>query len=550
MKLDLSAPGPAGLRLSALLEAAGTLGIDDGHIVFTKAPGLRGWGAPAGGVRLALRSALGVRVAGGALTVQDGAQEWVFTGAYAAQLGLGLLAGGMLGPDGAPDPGRLWGTSATLVAGMLRGAGLVVVGRAGVRFGTTGALSETLGVPSWSCAWRWLTAVTVTGRRVLLRGLDGEVAFEVDDPAALAQTLSMGMAVPPAVHRPPAAIWLGGGVLQLASGEVRPGLAWVDPDGVLRFLSAEGERVLGPSDRAQRLSDRRADALRDHQDAWVLRLRSPGEVEGFEREVVRVLGPHRSGALRADLRLVVGRRERVRFRDERGSRPTIPMVWIEDGERELDLFCAPTDGVPPVGEAIQLVVHARSGDMRLLTRCAAVDELPIHEAPRGAQNALKGAPVVVRVRLRRPLATELQELKDRGGFRFELGLLEAHLQRERSPASPVQIVDLSASGAAVRVTELLPIGTALWLHVPLPELAQPARVEVVWAKVVAEHPHVGVRFMDESEHFRARVQRAIYRMQRAQLEVAGDEATTDAPSGDPVHESPTGMLRALAAAGA
>lgn len=550
MKLDLCAPGPAALRLSALLDAAGTLGIDDGHIVFTRAPGPRGWGAPAGGLRLPLRGPLGVRVAGGAMFVQDGAQEWVFSGPHATRLGLGLLASGMLGADGASDPGRLWEGAATLVAGVLRGAGLIVVGRAGVRFGTSSALSDTLGVPGWSCAWRWLTAVNVSGRRVLLRGVDGEACFELDDAASFAQILSMGIAVPPAALRPPAAIWLGGGVLQLASGEVRPGLAWVDPDGMLRFVGAEGERVLGASDRAQRLGERRADALRDHQDAWVLRLRSAAEVDGFEKEIVRLIGPHRSGALRADLRLIIGRRERVRFRDERGARPTIPIVWIEDGDREVDIFCAPTEGLPPIGEAVQLVIHARSGDIRLLTRCGAIDELPIHDAPRGAQNALKGTPVVIRARLRRPLATEVQELKDRGGFRFELGLLEAHIQRERSPAVPVQVVDLSASGAALRVPELLAPGSPFWLHMPLPELGLPPRVEVVWAKIVADHPHVGVRFMDESEHFRARIQRAIYRMQRAQLEVAGDEATSDVPSGDPVNESPTGMLRALTAAGA
>jgi hypothetical protein len=549
MKLDLSAPGPATLRLGALLEAAGTLGIDDGHIVFSRAPGPRGWGAPAGGLHLPLRGALGVRVAGGAMFVQEGSQEWVFSGPHASRLGLGLLASGMLGAGGATDPGPIWAVSATLVAGVLRGAGLIVVGRAGVRFGTTSALSDTLGVPGWSCAWRWLTAVNVSGRRVQLRGLDGEACFELDDAAGFAQVLSMGIAVPPAVLRPPAAIWFGGGVLQLASGEVRPGLAWVDPDGVLRFLGAEGERVLGASDRAQRLGEPRVDALRDHQDAWILRLDNPTEVDGFEREVVRVLGPHRLGALRAELRLVIGRRERVRFRDEHGARPTIPIVWIEDGERELDLYCAPCEGLCPIGEAVELVIHARSGDIRLLTRCGGIDELPIDEAPRGAQNALKGTPVVVRARLRRPVTTEVHELHDRRGFRFELGLLEAQLQRERSPAFPVQIVDLSASGAALRVPELLPPGTWLWLHVPLPELGLPPRVEVVWTKLVAEHPHVGVRFMDESEHFRARVQRAIYRLQRAQIEVAGDEATSEVPSCDPVHESPTGMLRALTAAG-
>ena len=544
MKLDLFTPGPASLRVSTLLEAKGSLSVADGVVVFARDPGMAGWGAPPEGPRFPLAALDGVSVSGGVLTLHAGADQAQFSGPHAVAFGLGLQAAGLLGAGSTRSPGMLWFAPVTMIAGLLRGAGVLVLGAAGLWFGTSSGVAESLGIPPWSAPWRWVTGLSAAGRQVHLTGTDGAVAFELDDPAGLTRMVARGIHVPATPLGPPRALWVGGGVLQLGMAEVHPGVAWVEPDGGLRFGAAVGERALGTGDRAIRVEGGNGSMLRDHSDGWLLRLRDSAAVDAFEAEVVKVIGGHRGGAPRADLRMVVGRRERVRFRDEQGARPTLPLVWIEDGEAELDVFTTHAAGVPPIGEAVQLIIPTRSGDLRLLTRCGEVHAIPVAEAPRGAQTAFKGADQVLGLRLRRPLGSELQELKDRGGFRLELGLLDTQLRPERGPSVDVQIVDLSASGAALRVPRVLEVGAGLHLRIPMPEIAAPVRVEVVWSRVVGDAPQAGVRFMDESEQFRARVQRAIYRMQRAQIEVA-DEEPTAGQRPAVAEDSSTALLRAL-----
>lgn len=556
MKLNLSAPCPASLRVRGLLEAAGSLVIADGQLRFTRASGPSGWMAPKEGVSIPLDAVHLMDVGAGILRVQGAVESHSFSGAGAVRLGVGLLAGAASG-------GPVYAFSCSLQAGILGASGELAIGPRGLHFASTGALGESLGRGRWESAWGAVRYVEVKGRKVRIVQRGAEVSFDLEDAAGCARAISELMPVPPVQSEPEGAVWVGGGVLSLASGGMAPGHAYVDSDAILHFVGPGGRTKLGPCDKVLRLDPGARDRMQAANSEWSLRLDHEDSVVHFDQVAMRVAAPRGGGDERADLRLVVGRRERVRFRDDSGSHPTISRVWIEDGEREILVYLEEARGLPAVAEAAQLVVPMRSGEVRLLTRASAIEEVELSDAPLPVHNLFVGAERVFRVRLRRPLARDLQEVRQRGALRMDFGGREVRLLRLGMEPLTVPLVNLSIAGAAVRLVEALPVGEVVWLDVGTDVLNAALRAEVLGAHGKPPELLQSLRFLDESEKLRSSIQRAIYKLQRSQIETAdqergeergeghsgplldpqGAEPTTDPPSGPGRGVEPTGGFR-------
>lgn len=530
MKLNLSTPFPASLRIHGLLEASGSLVVTEGQLCFTRAAGPSGWMAPKEGVRIPLDTVHMIDVGAGILRMQGPIESHAFSGPGAVRLGVGLLArGGGSGP--------VYCFSGSLQAGIIGAAGELAVGPRGLFFACTGSLADSLGKGRWECVWSAVRYVEVKARKLRIIQRGSEVSFDLEDAAGCARAISELMPVPPVTANPEGSVWVGSGVLNLASGGMTPGNAYVDTDATLHFVGPIGRTKLGPCDKVLRLDPGARDKMQAASGEWSLRLDHEDSVVHFDQVAMRVAAPRGGGDERADLRLVVGRRERVRFRDDSGSHPTVSRVWIEDGDREILVYLQEAHGLPAVAEAAQLVVPMRSGEVRLNTRASGIEEVELADAPLPVNNLFAGAERVFRVRLRRPLARDLHEVRQRGALRMDFGDRDVRIVRSGLEPLTVQLANLSITGAAVKVSEALPIGDVVWLDVGPEVLNAALRAEVLGAHGKAPDLVQSLRFLDESEKLRSSIQRAIYKLQRSQVEVA-DEERTEQHSGPLVASEP------------